>query len=241
MTSSSSGVAWAASLARWPHNNMACAQSSWRNEDVVGGSSAMSGGVLWIPNNPLMQRDGVEDSYDDAMAYFKYVVGNVGPASSEERRRAYITLGPKMIEFLESLGAKFLRCEGYSDYHDEAPGASVRGRAIEAAIWEGSQLGPWLSKLQPGLAEEFGGIVLPAGEVHLFSLGFRSFATSKMVIRVVTRTVLGRLKRQKLLANGASLIGQLLKITARSRHPTVDRISLGRSCRRGRSHYGRVG
>ncbi|MGO8860307.1 MAG: FAD-binding protein [Acidimicrobiales bacterium] len=181
--------------------------------DVVGGSSAMSGGVLWIPNNPLMKRDGVEDSYDDAMAYFKSVVGNVGPASSEERRRAYITLGPKMIEFLEGLGAKFLRCEGYSDYHDEAPGASVRGRAIEAAIWEGSQLGPWLSKLQPGLAEEFGGIVLPAGEVHLFSLGFRSLASSKMVMRVVTRTVLGRLKRQKLLANGASLIGQLLKIT----------------------------
>jgi 3-oxosteroid 1-dehydrogenase len=180
--------------------------------EVVGGSSAMSGGVLWIPNNPLMQRDGVADSYDDAMAYFESVVGNVGPASSEARRGAYVTLGPEMIEFLESLGAKFLRCEGYSDYHDEAPGASVRGRAIEAAVWEGSQLGPWFSKLQPGLAEEFGGIVLPAGEVHLFSLGFRSFATSKMVARVVTRTLLGRLRRQKLLANGASLIGQLLKI-----------------------------
>ena len=172
----------------------------------------MSGGVLWIPNNPLMQRDGVEDSYDDAMAYFKFVVGDVGPASSEERRRAYITLGPKLVEFLESLGAKFLRCEGYSDYHDEAPGASVRGRAIEAAIWEGSRLGPWLSTLQPGLAEEFGGIVLPAGEVHLFSLGLRSTASTKMVARVVMRTLLGRLRRQKLLANGASLIGQLLKI-----------------------------
>ena len=53
---------------------------------LIGGSTCMSGGVVWIPNNPLMQRGGVADSYDDAMTHFEAVVGDVGPASSKERR-----------------------------------------------------------------------------------------------------------------------------------------------------------
>src|SRR5438477_3223832 len=42
--------------------------------EVIGGSTAKSGGVMWIPNNPLMGPAGVHDSYEDAMAYFDDVV-----------------------------------------------------------------------------------------------------------------------------------------------------------------------
>ena len=51
-------------------------------QKLVGGSSAMSGGIVWIPDNPVMRANGVPDSYEDAMAHFDAVVGDVGPASS---------------------------------------------------------------------------------------------------------------------------------------------------------------
>src|ERR687887_315677 len=78
---------------------------------------AVVGGVVWLPNNPLMQRDGVDDSDEEALAYFEDVVGDVGPASSPERRRTYVREGQAMVRFLEDLGVEFLRCEGYSDYY----------------------------------------------------------------------------------------------------------------------------
>ena len=89
----------------------------------------MSGGVLWIPNNPLMVAEGVDDSHEDAMAYFEDVVGDVGP-SLYQRREAYITRWPEMVSFLQSLGLSFRRCEGYSDYYPDAKGGKARGRSI---------------------------------------------------------------------------------------------------------------
>jgi 3-oxosteroid 1-dehydrogenase len=181
--------------------------------EVVGGSSAMSGGVLWLPDNPLMERDGVPDSYDDAMAYFREVVGEIGTASSQARRHAYVTLGPELVLFLERLGVRFLRCDGYSDYYDEVPGGSSRGRAIEASVWDGKELGPWLPKLQPGLAEtENTAFVALTGEVRYLSAGLHSLASLRAVMRIAARTIKGRMLRQKLLTNGASLIGQLLQV-----------------------------
>ena len=66
----------------------------------------MSGGVVWVPNNPLMRAEGVPDSYEDAMAHFEAVVGDVGPCSSFERRHAFLTAGPEMITFLQRLGVR---------------------------------------------------------------------------------------------------------------------------------------
>ena len=62
-------------------------------QERIGGSTAMSGGIVWVPNNPVMRAAGVPDSYDDAMVHFEVVVGDVGPASSFERRHAFLTAG----------------------------------------------------------------------------------------------------------------------------------------------------
>ena len=74
-----------------------------------GGTSALSGGGVWIPANPLMEREGVPDSPEEAMAYLDATVGDVGPASSQERRRAYVENGPRMVLDLEKQGFKWLR------------------------------------------------------------------------------------------------------------------------------------
>ena len=75
---------------------------------LIGGSTCMSGGIVWIPNNPLMQAEGIADSYEDAMAHFETVVGDVGSCSSFERRHAFLTAGPEMTTFLQRLGVRFV-------------------------------------------------------------------------------------------------------------------------------------
>src|SRR4051812_2323690 len=117
---------------------------------LVGGSTAMSGGIAWIPNNPVMRADGVPDSYEDAMAHFETVVGDVGPASSFERRHAFLTAGPEMVAFLQQLGVRFVHCPDYSDYYSNLKGGHDIGRGIEPIPFDGRVLGDWLEKLQAG-------------------------------------------------------------------------------------------
>ncbi len=70
------------------------------------------------------------------MTHFESVVGDVGPASSKERRDAFLTAGPEMVEFLERCGVRFARCDGYSDYYSNLPGGKDIGRAIEPVAVE---------------------------------------------------------------------------------------------------------
>jgi 3-oxosteroid 1-dehydrogenase len=178
---------------------------------LVGGSTAMSGGIAWIPNNPVMRAAGVPDSYEDAMAHFDAVVGDVGPASTFERRHAFLTAGPEMVTFLQRHGVRFVHCPGYSDYYSNAKGGHDVGRGIEPVPFDGRALGDWLGKLQPGLAQSLGLAVMTneARSLSHYNRSVRAFATSA---RVVLRTSTARLRRQALLTNGASLVGQLLEI-----------------------------
>jgi succinate dehydrogenase/fumarate reductase flavoprotein subunit len=179
--------------------------------DLIGGSTAMSGGIIWLPDNPLLAAEGVADSYEDGMAYFEDVVGDVGPASSFERRDAYLREGPAMVRFLQRLGVEFIRCEGYSDYYSEAAGAKVRGRSIETRPFDAHALGPWQAKLQPGFLSDRG-VAIHTVELQRFGLPWRSVAGVRTVARVLTRTAAAKLRGQQLLANGAALVANLLKL-----------------------------
>lgn len=178
---------------------------------LIGGSTCMSGGIFWIPNNPLMRAQGVLDSYEDALAHFETVVGDVGPCSSLERRHAFLTAGPEMTTFLQGLGVRFVTCPGYSDYYSNLKGGHDVGRGIEPVPWDGRALGPWLPKLQPGLAQSLGLAVMTneARSLAHYNRSIRSFAISA---RVVLRTAAAKVRRRALLTNGASLIGQLLAV-----------------------------
>lgn len=179
--------------------------------ELIGGSTAMSGGVVWIPANPLLAADGIADSYDDAMAHFEEVVGDVGPASSPERRADFLTSGPEMVSFLQRLGVGFERCDGYSDYYSARKGGLDVGRSIEPVPWDGHRLGDLLEKLQPGLAAGVG-LAVKTNEVRTLAHWNRSLGAFLVAVRVVLRTWIAKLRRQALLTNGASLIGQMLEI-----------------------------
>jgi len=120
--------------------------------EFVGGTTACSGGVLWIPNNPFMQRDGVEDSYALAAAYLDSVVGNHEdePGASPERRHTFLVEAPRMVDFLVAQGVRLTRVKYWPDYYDERPGGSAPGRNVVAELFDLNQLGSWKDRLRPG-------------------------------------------------------------------------------------------
>ncbi|KAM0198867.1 hypothetical protein ACHAPA_012248 [Fusarium lateritium] len=110
----------------------------------LGGATAYSGGSLWIPGNSVTRREGVKDSFSDALRYFDACVGDVGPVSSQQRRKAFLKEGPRMIDFLESIGFQWKFSQGYPDYYPEKPGAMPHGgRTIEPAMFNMKRLGEW--------------------------------------------------------------------------------------------------
>ncbi|MCU1463700.1 MAG: succinate dehydrogenase/fumarate reductase flavoprotein subunit [Acidimicrobiales bacterium] len=178
--------------------------------EVIGGSTAKSGGVMWIPNNPLMGPAGVHDSYEDAMAYFDDVVGDVGPASSYERRHAFVTHGPQMVSFLQQEGVRFVRCEGWSDYYPDAKGGCVRGRSIEGRLWNGKVLGPWLDKVQHGNMWDRTHLAAYAGEIATLQNQDRSLRNRLIAARARARTKLALRRGRLPVTTGWSFIGQML-------------------------------
>src|ERR1700759_632524 len=91
--------------------------------DKFGGSTALSGGIAWIPANPVLRRAGVTDSEQQARAYLHAWAGPPGKGSTRARRDTFLREGPMAVEFLERCGMQYVHCEGYSDYHEgEYPG-----------------------------------------------------------------------------------------------------------------------
>ncbi|MEW2622499.1 FAD-binding protein [Streptomyces sp. NPDC048106] len=180
-------------------------------QQYVGGSTAMSGGVIWMPDNPLMRAEGVPDSFDDGMTYLQSVIGDPDDASSLERRRAFLTAGPHMITLMQKQGVELVRCDGYSDYYDNVEGGSARGRSVEGVPWDLKQLGPWRERIHPGMARAIG-LAVKTNEVRRISLFLRSPGYFASTARVVLRTRLSRLRGQDLVTNGMSLTGQLTKV-----------------------------
>src|SRR5262245_15871887 len=128
--------------------------------DIVGGSTGLSGGIFWLPNNPLMRAEGVADSHEDGLAYLDAVVGDVGPASSPERREMFLRAGSEMISFLQRRGVQLIRCPGYADYYAARVGGSAAGRSVEGVPFDSAEIGAWKDTLAPGLAKAFGYVML---------------------------------------------------------------------------------
>ncbi|HEX3286056.1 MAG TPA: FAD-binding protein [Mycobacterium sp.] len=180
-------------------------------QDLIGGATGMSGGMVWLPNNPLMRAEGVPDSHEDGMAYFDDVVGDIGEASSVARREMFLTAGYEMIDFLIRKGVRLARCPGYSDYYPNHKGGNAAGRSVEGIPYDAAALGDWGDRVQKMDKNWNRGFVVKTSElrsVQYFNRSPRAFAVA---VKVFLRTQAARLRRREVLTNGASLIGQMLK------------------------------
>jgi 3-oxosteroid 1-dehydrogenase len=176
---------------------------------LVGGTTARSGGTMWIPCNRLMAHDGVEDSYETAMTYLDSTVGQSenAPGASRERRHTYVVEAPRMLDFLMDRGIAFRRLKDYPDYYDERPGGSSEGRVVVAELFDLSRLGSWGQKLRRGF------IPMPASldELYWLPMAPRSWRGLKAASRLVTRVITARLRGKRWVTGGAALQGRMLE------------------------------
>src|SRR5882672_10403581 len=172
-----------------------------------GGSTARSGGALWVPGNDVLRAAGVVDTPEQAETYLAQVVG---PDVTPARQQALLEHGPAMVSFVRAhTPLKFAWVRGYSDYYPERPGGRAAGRTIEPVPLDGRVLGPELAHLAPPYLAAPGGITVTAADYRWLSLGLRHPRALLTVARLAGRTASSRLRRRRLLAMGQALAAGL--------------------------------
>ena len=117
----------------------------------VGGSTARSGGALWLPASPVLREAGAGDSAERAITYLDAVVAGTAPAARAERFVEQLTATVDLLRRMTPM--KFFWAREYSDYHPEHPGGSAAGRTCECKPLNTSILGAYLPRLRPGVLE----------------------------------------------------------------------------------------
>jgi 3-oxosteroid 1-dehydrogenase len=175
----------------------------------VGGSTARAGGVMWVPANRFMARDGVADSIEQATAYLDATCGTSldAPGTSPERRATYLSEINPMIDFLVEEGIPFDRNRYWPDYYDERPGGVEAGRTVSAAMFDVNELGPWKDKLHDN------NISIPARFDHLFKITLfkRSWLGRVLMFRTGLRIALAKVTGKKWVIGGTALQGRMLQ------------------------------
>lgn len=114
--------------------------------DRIGGTSAISGGVIWVADNPRMRAAGMADSAAEALAYFRSLDHGDLVGDTLE---AFVNTGPEALAFLESIDAlKVAVLPGYPDYYLDRPGAKPQGsRALDHDLFALDDLGDWAARI----------------------------------------------------------------------------------------------
>jgi len=181
--------------------------------DVVGGTTSVSGGMVWIPANPKMQAAGLADTLEDARRYLAHTV----PAGfNEALREAFLARANEALAYLESRTAVALKpVTFYPDYYPDAPGATLGGRVLEPVAFDARELGRHFRLLRPPLSEFtiLGGMMVDRADIPHFRKAWRSPASALRVARVAARYARDRLtfERGAHLVLGNALAARLLK------------------------------
>lgn len=177
--------------------------------EVFGGSTAKSGGTIWVPNNTYLQKAGVPDSDEKAKTYMDATVGDRVP---EELKNAYLTKGKEMIDFFDkhTKHVRWAYTPGYSDYYPELPGGMPEGRSIEAALFDLRKLGDDLDKMRrAGLPTK--GMVLTSYEFHKVNMIMRTWIGKLTSLRVGMRLIRTMLTKYNPTTLGEALVARLYK------------------------------
>lgn len=182
--------------------------------DRWGGTTNLSGGGLWMPTNPLMARLGVSDTVEEALTYMEACIGEAGPASSDERRRAFVESVPEVFRFFEERGVRWTAAKDYPDYYPDLPGGKI-GRAIEVEPFDTRRLGDWFARSRS--SEGLPPIPLMTDDVWLLARAWSTPDGFLRGARLVGRTLFGFLRGKRLYGMGAGLVASLMEIVQRMR------------------------
>ncbi|MEO8718942.1 MAG: FAD-dependent oxidoreductase [Burkholderiales bacterium] len=180
---------------------------------LVGGTTAVSGGMVWIPANLKMAAAGIEDSVDNAR---RYLDAAAPPAREPQVREAFLRRAPEAIEYLEERTALRLRpVLNYPDYYPALPGATPGGRVLEPVEFDARILGADFALLRWPLAEFmlFGGMMIARPDLPHFRAALSSPRSAARVLRLAAEYAWQRLgaPRGTRLVLGNALVAHLLK------------------------------
>ncbi|QEL25322.1 FAD-dependent oxidoreductase [Bosea sp. F3-2] len=181
--------------------------------EFIGGSTAVSGGAMWVPENPHAAKAGHADTREAAMSYVSAVLGN---RLRPDLMRAFLDNGPEMVRFFERETALKFEARAYSpDYQPEQPGAAKGGRTIDPAPYDGNELGADFALLRQPLKEftVLGGMMVNRKDIDALVGRFGSVANFWHSAKLLLQYGRDRLRhpRGARLLMGNALAGRLLK------------------------------
>ena len=173
----------------------------------IGGTTARSGGVIWVPNNRFLKEDGEQDSVEAAITYLDAACADL-PGSGHEKRLTYVNQAYRLIDFLVAQGVELERgSKFWPDYYDELPGGCKTSRTVVAKPFNKKELGGWAKKLRKGFLE----VPVKLDDGMKFAYVRRDPSLKKAVRNLILKTIWTRLTGKHFVAAGAALQGRMLK------------------------------
>ncbi len=154
-------------------------------EPLFGGTTAWSGGWMFVPRNPLARAAGIDEDIAQPRRYLQAVCGAQFRA---ERIEAFLEHAPAAVQFhLDNTALTFIDGNAIPDFHGRLPGARAGGRSVCAAPFDGRRLGAHLKRLRPPRALlSFWGMSI-GGDLRHFVRAARSLDSFAYVARRVVR------------------------------------------------------
>ncbi|MGO9602189.1 MAG: FAD-dependent oxidoreductase [Candidatus Binataceae bacterium] len=180
--------------------------------DQYGGTTAISGGGVWVPCNHLMAAAGGSDSYDDALTYLKAATRGM---VSEDRLRAYLDHAPRMLRYIEEkTRLRYRTMPQYSDYYPHLPGSKSGYRTLDPIPFNAAEIGDDFDRMRPPQPGTLigGRIAMTAGEAHKLlakERGWIALFMKKMAAYWLDVPWRFRTRRDRRLTLGSSLTGSL--------------------------------
>ncbi|ABL82282.1 MULTISPECIES: 3-oxosteroid 1-dehydrogenase [unclassified Nocardioides] len=168
-----------------------------------GGSTARSGGGVWIPNNYALKAAGQGDDPELSRLYLDSIVGDVVP---KVRRDTYLERGPEVMDFIrERTPLRFTWVPQYADYHPEAPGGRAAGRSAEPVPMDARFLGDELERLHPQYTKAPVNMIVTQADFRKISLGLRTLRGPLTMVKVLLRRVVSLVRGQRMYAMGNAI------------------------------------
>jgi succinate dehydrogenase/fumarate reductase flavoprotein subunit len=163
----------------------------------VGGTTAWSDGMVWIPANPKMKEAGLSDSVTDAV---QYLASTVPEPAHAGLRAAFLARGPEAMAFLEAnTEVRLQLVKACPDHYTERLGATSGGRALEPVAFDGTRLGAHFARLRAPLPEFtlFGGMMVDHFDLpHLRRIG-KSMRSTLRAARLISEYAWQRLRHPR--------------------------------------------
>ena len=168
-----------------------------------GGSTARSGGGVWIPNNYALKAAGQADDPALSKQYLDSIVGDVVP---KVRRDTYLDRGAEVMDFIkETTPLRFTWVPDYADYHPEAPGGRVAGRSCEPIPIDARFLGDELDRLHPAYTKAPANMIVTQADFRKISLGMRTIRGPITMAKVLLKRIVAGLRGRKMYAMGNAI------------------------------------